>query len=437
MTDTILYIIRFLLGEDLPTEILSTVGYTADPAEYARYRIVIKPSAFFDEGFYGTEHSLPSLPLKIWEETPILFGDPIVEKTDHTTVIHADLVASAYFLISRYEEWIRKDVRDFHGRFPGKESLPYRSGFIDRPLIEEYGVLLRALLRDSGLEVPEPPKKIRKIYLTHDVDQLAHYRSIRGLVSGLIHGIKRSKEGHKAINSFFGNLRNDPWYTFPFLYKLDNELIEVVGKERCESIVFVRSSGGKRKEDKPLVNLLHPDYKSFIRYTKRKNITIGLHSSYESGIKPNLIRDEKQKLDRLVDLDVKFNRQHFLNMRNPIDMLSLIDAGITDDFSMGYADIAGFRLGTCRPVKWINLYNKQLTSLTLHSLTIMDRSLDDKRYMYMNAHDAYQYCIQLIDCVEKYNGEIDLLWHNSNVDKSPDSYHRKLYRDLVKYLHEK
>jgi len=118
-------------------------------------------------------------------------------------------------------------------------------------------------------------------------------------------------------------------------------------------------------------------------------------------------------------------------------MLTLIDAGITDDFTMGYADMAGFRLGTCRPVKWINLLTREVSQLTLHALSVMDRTLNDKRYMYMNAHEAYEYCQQLINYVESYNGELVLLWHNTSVEKTAESYHRKLYRDIIKYLHNK
>jgi len=60
---------------------------------------------------------------------------------------------------------VRKNVRDIYGRFPGKESLPYRAGFIDRPLVDEYGRLLRRQLREMGVEVPEPPKQIKKYIL--------------------------------------------------------------------------------------------------------------------------------------------------------------------------------------------------------------------------------------------------------------------------------
>jgi hypothetical protein len=126
-----------------------------------------------------------------------------------------------------------------------------------------------------------------------------------------------------------------------------------------------------------------------------------------------------------------------LNSREPQDMQALIDAGITDDFTMGYAAVAGFRLGTCRPVKWINPIKKELTSLTLHPLTIMDGSLSDKRYMYLNAHDAYEYCIRLIDMVENWSGELVLLWHNTSVEDNPQSYHRNLYSEIIKYLKKK
>lgn len=437
MSDIINYILQFLLGDHITPEIKGQVGYTSNPEEFHLYKLVILHSTFFDADIYGTEQTLPQLPLHIWEENPILFGDPFTEQMGETRILHADLIASTFFLISRYEEMVRRNVRDVHGRFPGKESLPYRAGFIDRPLVEQYGKLLRAQLREVGCDAPEPPSQIQKIYLTHDLDQIAHFRTVRSLVGGLLRGLKRPKEGHKAMKSFFGGIRYDPWYTFPFLYKVNNELINIIGKARCEAILFIRSGGGKRKEDRPFSNLIHPDYKKLIRYSKKKGVTIALHSSYNAGINPDLIHEEKKKLDHHVRNLSNYNRNHYLDSREPEDMQALIEAGITDDFTMGYADMAGFRLGTCRPVKWINLQTKQVTPLTLHSLAIMDISLSDKRYMYMNAHDAYQYCEQLINCVESYNGELVLLWHNTMVEKTVQLYHRKLYREVIKYLKTK
>lgn len=437
MSDIIDYIIRFLIGDHISPQIFDQVGYTSNPEEFHRYKLVILPSIFFNDDIYGTEQSLPTMPLRIWEETPIIFGDAQTEQIGETRIIHADLVASTFFLITRYEEVVRRNVRDTHGRFPGKESLPYRAGFIDRPLVEEYGKLLRAQLREVCCDIPEPPVQIKKIYLTHDLDQIAHFRNIRGMMGGFLRGIKRPKEGQKALKSFFGGLRFDPWYTFPFLYKLNNDLINDLGKERCEAIIFIRSGGGRRREDKPFSNLLHPDYKNLIRYSKRKGISIALHSSYDAGINPALITEEKKKLEHHTHVVINYNRNHYLDTREPEDMQALIDAEITDDFTMGYADMAGFRLGTCRPVKWINLKTKEITNLTLHSLAVMDGTLSDKRYMYMNAHDAYQYCEQLINCVESYNGELVLLWHNTSVEKTTQSYHRKLYKDLIKLLQSK
>lgn len=437
MTDIIKYILQFLAGDGVNDSVLRKIGYSSDENTYDQYKLVIKPSGFFDESMYGTTETLPSLPLKQWEETPILFGESTTETIGDTLVINADLVASTYFLISRYEEMVRANVRDSHGRFPGKESLPYRAGFIDRPIIEEWGVLLRTMMRSCGLEVQEPQPKIRKVYLTHDVDQMAHFRRVRGMLGGVLRGIKRPKEGKLALKSYFGGLIFDPWYTFPFLYKLDTDLRKELGPERCEVITFLRSGGGRRKEDKPLANLMLPDYKTLIRYTKRKKISIGLHSSYEAGCNPDLVGIEKEKLERLARTKTTYNRNHFLNNREPEHFEILIAKGITDDFSMGYADMAGFRLGTCKAVRWINPIQKQLTSLTLHSLIIMDCTLSDKKYMYMNAFDAYQYCVQLTNTVETYNGELNLLWHNTMVEKNANIYHRQLYQDLINYLRDK
>jgi hypothetical protein len=431
------YIISFLLGEHVALDIIEHIGYTSESSEFSKYKIIIKPSRFFDHNIYGTPDSLPQIPLQIWEEVPILYGEPTVETIHDTIVINADLVASTYFLISRYEEIVRRDCRDEHGRFPGRESLPYRAGFIDSPIIEEYGKILRQLLTKAGIEVAEPPLKIRKVYLTHDVDQLAHYRSIRGLMAGLYHGLSRPKEGNRAIKSFWGGLKYDPWYTFPWLFEKNNEAKKALGTRRCETVLFIRSGGGLAKEDQPLLLYHTPDFHSLIKLCKSNGVTYGLHSSYDAGIHPKRINDERKILKRIVHKKIRYNRHHFLTCKEPEDMEQLIKALITDDFTMGYADIAGFRLGTCRPVKWINPSTKELTSLTLHPLTIMDGSLSDKRYMFLNAHDANAYCTQLIDRVEKWNGELVVLWHNTSVVKDPKLYHRDLYEKIIEHLKTK
>ena len=99
--------------------------------------IQIVPSGFFDEDVYGTPKSLPILPLKEIEGVPLLFGEPEIERRGKRLIIYADIIASAYFLLTRYEEIVRREVRDQFGRFPGMESLPYRAGFIHRPIEAE------------------------------------------------------------------------------------------------------------------------------------------------------------------------------------------------------------------------------------------------------------------------------------------------------------
>ena len=164
------YIIRFLIGDDMPSELTEMIGYTNDPNRFANYKVVIIPSGFFNERIYGTKSSLPQLPLQEIQGVPLLFGSPKEERIGNTWVIHADIIASTFFLITRYEEMIRRNIRDEHGRFLGKESLPYKAGFIRRPIVDEYRLLLHRWLCQAQICIPDIKTQIRKIYLTHDVD---------------------------------------------------------------------------------------------------------------------------------------------------------------------------------------------------------------------------------------------------------------------------
>ena len=120
-------------------------------------------------------------------------------------------------------------------------------------------------------------------------------------------------------------------------------------------------------------------------------------------------------------------------------MVWLEKAGITDDFTIGYPDVAGFRLGTSRPVHWINPENKRISPLILHPLAIMECSLNEPVYMNLGYEGALAYSTQLIKQVASANGELVLLWHNDSITTriKPNvsvDWQRKLFAAIIEEL---
>ena len=429
MNQTIYYIIRFLLGVDRAGAYSSLIGYTSDVRLFHKYKVVIVPSGFFQSSVYGTPESLPQLPLKEIEGVPLLFGTPKEECFEETWVIYADIIASSYFLLSRYEEIQKRDIRDKHGRFPGKESLPYKAGFIHRPIVEEYGKLLRHWLRKACVRIPEPQPELQKIWLTHDVDAPFFCRSLRNICRETLKGIGF----RKALKLYQGPLEKDPYYTFPWMLEQDSLVKNRFG-DRCHILFFLKA-GGRHANDKPHYQVRSHDIQKLLHLFKKNKALLGLHSSYEAGIYPDLIPEEKMRLEHDWKLEnIHLNRHHYLASREPEDLTKLIKAGITDDFTMGYADVSGFRLGTCRPVKWINPMTRQLTSLTLHPRSVMDCTLSDSQYMGLSPDEAYQYCAGLVREIRQHRGEIVWLWHNTSFAGTESDYHKKLYVRLLNLL---
>lgn len=426
MQETITYIIEFLLHGN--KHLISEVGYTNDSREFKNYRVVIIPSRFFDDDFYGTPQSAPQLPLATLEGTPLLYGKPTVRKEGKTLIVDADIIASSYFLLSRYEETLhRTDCRDEHGRFLGKESLPYQADFITRPIVDEYGKILRGWLRESGCNIHEPEEKIHRIFLTHDVDFIAYFRHIRGFLGGVARSFLPGKFSIKAVIKSLFSLEQDPAYTFPWIISEDRKLPD------AQIIFFVKAVKKGAKLDYPCYDLTSCDSKQFIKLANKNHCEIGLHASYASGDKLERVPQERKRLEKIVGTSITSNRHHYLRSLQPEDMEMLLTASITDDFTLGYPDVAGFRLGTCRAVKWINVATKKITPLTLHPLTVMDCTLSNPNYMNLNCEAALDYVTNLLIETKKHNGEVTLLWHNTIFDGN-NNYHKTLYQEIIKLL---
>jgi len=374
------YILTWLCYGD--NEAAKRVAYTSDLTALEDHDVVIMPN-----GKLGYSIVLPDM------------GNVKVEHpAKGKTVIRTDIVYNTFFFVSRAEETFNTE-RDEYDRFAAKYSILGHKNRMQIPLLDEHArVLMKAL------DIPLPAPGFGHIYLTHDIDAITRYRSLRAAVSGLKRGEK------KAVWAALRDIHNDPYYTFPWLIEQDKKI------KNAESIYFVKQTRGKGY-DAPQYCLRGKDFKRLKKTLLENGAKLGVHGSYYQELPSKPIST--------------LYRTHYL--RSSIrHMKELIKAGYTDDFTMGFADEAGFRLQTTRAVKWINPMTYKVTPLTLHPLMIMDCTLSEEKYMDMNEEEAFFLCERIIEKVKMHHGDLCLLWHNSRL--TPDTYHASLYQQLITYL---
>ena len=389
MDEIINYIKTWLLYGN--ADAAQMIGYTADEREWQKYKLVIVPN-----GHLGKDIVLPDL------TTPVVEQWSASEAPEQVVaVVRNDLIYNTFFFISRAEEVINKQ-RDEHGRFAAAYSVLGERNRLMVPTLDEYA---RLVMKAVGQ--PLPPSGFAHIYLTHDIDTIAHYRHLRGALGGLWRG-----EWRQVLRSW-RDIEYDPAYTFPWLVEQDSRV------PLAEKIYFVKHSFGKGY-DYPQYNHHSPDAHRLRKFLEWNKVTIGWHSSYYG------VGSIEQRSKRRDELSV--HRSHYLNCSIE-NMRKLVALGITDDYTMGFADQAGFRLQTSRAVLWIDPERMQLTELVLHPLIIMDVTLSSKNYMALDQVEATYVCQQLIDKVRMHNGDLCLLWHNTSINQT--DYHKSLYPELL------
>lgn len=394
-----------------------------------QHRIVIIQSDFWDKRKYLTPDSMPQLPLPQLEGMPILYGKGKCHYLKHQIIIEADFIASTFFLLSRYEElFAHPNQKDSYGRMIGKESLLYQAQALQMPLIDRYAFFIQECLKKLGLEVPNY-QPTSSIHLTHDVDTLAFYRSFRGSIGGIMRALVYPNHQLKYVLKSWFNSTKDTGFQFPWMIQQDSLL--------SKATVYYFLKGVKQAK-----GLDYPKYskrllKKFLKLLP-ETTQFGLHTSTQADKNNQLIAKEKQQVEEWLEKPITNNRWHFLHTTQLNSFSTLEKVGITDDFSMAYPDMPGFRMGTSRPFYWINPYTKQVTQLKIHPLLIMDVSLSNPEYLHLNESEAYQVCLQLIHEVEKYGGEINLLWHNNAFTpiQTASFNHKALYEQLLSYLNK-
>ncbi|NQU34441.1 MAG: hypothetical protein HQ521_14510, partial [Bacteroidetes bacterium] len=162
---------------------------------------------------------------------------------------------------------------------------------------------------------------------------------------------------------------------------------------------------------------------------------IGIHPSYFTNEHPELLHTEIKNLESVVNKDITQSRQHFLKLNLPLTYRNLIEEDITDDYSMGYAALPGFRAGICDSYNFYDLDIEVETKLRIHPFMVMDGTLKD--YMNLTTTDAIDQIRRLIDEVKKVDGTFRSLWHNETLsDEKRWKGWRKVYEELLRMAAE-
>lgn len=401
-----------------------------------------------DKDIGGKNISSPPKYIMLQDKTPVLYsylslglGEPLIRYENrkvavsydgekNVVYIGFDLIASAFYFLSLIEEDIPYESEK-HDRFLAKHGK-LSSRFASYPEVNSYMQILFKSVRylQDKMNFPLvqkwywPNDKDFAVCLTHDIDFLKPgilYHSLLPIRRSFHLDFKGAINALKRWPSLIRGRPINPW---------DYKKITEIENDSGNKSTFFFMAGGKSKHDYP-----YDIVKIGGELVKMKNsgFEVGLHGSYDSYKNSGMLREEINKLEKIVG-KVIGARQHYLRFDKDT-WAKQENAGFKYDTTLSYADAPGFRGGLAHPFSPLNHYTGKKMDILEIPLTLMDKTLSDN--MNMDADEAWVTIKDLINKVEGYNGLITLLWHNERFDDVAFPGWGELYKKILKYMKDK
>ena len=316
----------------------------------------------------------------------------------------SDPFASIFYLISCYDEYLSEET-DSHDRFPGKSSLVYNYGWSDKLMVERWSEEIISFIGDSNSEKIEAKTIPFNIIPTFDIDNAFAYRLKEGVRKWmsiskdlLRFDKKRLDERRKVLKEGV----KDPYDTYDTIKSIISQGYEV-------KVFWLLGDFGTYDRN---VNHERDEFRDLIREFS-EICSIGLHPSYQSNDSRSILVKVKARIEDIVGEEVVSSRQHFLKLKLPYTYEQMISTGFIDDYTLGFAEIPGFRAGIARPFLWYNLKKDLITELSIHPFTYMDGTLNE--YMKLSVEESKDMIVQLKAEVKRYGGDFVMIWHNETI----------------------
>ena len=319
-----------------------------------------------------------------------------------------DLFAAIFYLITRYEEYL-PHKKDEYGRFSHASSTAFREGFLHLPLVNLWLEDLRERLVAMGAGSLRVPARSFRFQPTYDIDMAWSFRNkgFKRNAGGLLRLLLRFRFGQLAQRiAVLRGRRPDPFDVYEWLDALHKGL---------DPVYFFLVAKERGRYDKN-IDVDHPAFRELVHQLSDQ-YRCGLHPSWHSGDHPQLLAREKAVLETMTGKSVVHSRQHFIRFDLPATYQRLLQAGIEEDYSMGYGSINGFRASITTPFYWYDLKNETPTKLLFRPFCFMDANAyyEQKLTPEEAARELRSYGQQ----VRAVHGEMITIWHNSILGTDP------------------
>ncbi len=324
-----------------------------------------------------------------------------------------DLPVIALLTLSRWEETLPNRC-DAHGRFIAANSIACRGGFLDRPIVDEYGLAF-----EQGLEAlfPSWKKQDRDVHvkLSMDADHVGIPFRWKTALRHTTHYRNPLGSGRDIIGWIRGGETTE--------LRAMREGVLLAHECNLKTAVYWKASPPGPRDSG--YDPRDPRLRKMIQWLKGLGAESGVHAGYNTFRSPERLRREISILREVLGDQPLGGRQHYIRWC-PDTWIHWESCGLSYDSSVGFAEQAGFRAGTCVPYRpWLLSLNRQANLLEI-PFVAMDRSL--LGYMRLTADEAVALITALLQTCKAVGGVFAALWHNNTL---LDPAYRAIYLGML------
>jgi hypothetical protein len=311
-----------------------------------------------------------------------------------------DLLLTVLLVLSRAEE-LATSERDHHGRFAAVSSLAYRQGFLNRPIIDEYGLAFEQALSYlmPGWRGQERSLRVK---LSHDIDVVGIPFQLRPTLG---HTFLRRRPLATARDLFAGIADLQPT-----CLGLVERIVSLAMRYGLRSAVYWKASPPGPNDSG--YDPRHAQIRTVISSLEDQGLENGFHPGYETFQRRERLGEEVETLRQVLGDQALGGRQHYLRWA-PQTWQDWEECGLAYDSTVGYADRTGFRAGTCIPYRpWLLWQNREadlleIPLIVMECVPIVRMGLTRDETLHLI--EGYVRTCRLV------GGVSTLLWHNASL----------------------